>query len=1145
MAVAATLAFGFAHLAASTTTPAGQAAASASADGRCQVLGTVRSGETPLPGAAVTIRQDEVVRAATSSDLDGAYVVLLAAGTYVLRVELTPFAPAERTLTIDDNSCQATVQSDLTLASRTPGGSLRPHQPPVVMSATPAPEVAAAGRGGRGGRAGGAPRFELLGVAQVAASVPGLPAGTAAAAVVAGDVTLGVTGTSLDNDPAASLLPPGFASGASGDAVTVNGSIVQLDRGMLNDRQAAITRGDFAVGEGDPFGAAAQAAFGGQFGGGIGGRGGAGGGRGGFGGRGGAAGFQASATYSLGGSMFDAAPYALRGEAIDERPYTQHNASTTIGGPLRIPCVYDGARTSFNLSYTAARNGNLFDQYATVPVDAWREGDFSSSAGSIVDPLTGQPFPDNRIPVDRMSPAAITLLRYIPAANLSGDARNFHRTDTTRSSTDAVSLRVTHSLTQPQAGRGGRGGGRGLAAGGGRAAGAAPEGGAVVRPPINATVTATLNYRRNDGDRLNVFPDLGGSTRGNTFSLPVSLNIRAGRSVHAISTNFSRTSSSSLSDFAYVRNVAGEAGITGVASDPFDWGVPTLAFGTITALRDVAPSERLDRSWQVSYGWTRPAGSHTWRVGGNYQQQVNRTQSDSNARGTFTFTGLYSSGTLGTVRGSGQDFADFLLGLPQQATRQYSLSPDNISTPVTIRGRQLGLYVQDDWRWRPNWTINYGLQYDFLAPFTETSGRMVNLDVSPDFSAAVPVLAGGVGPYSGQYGSGLVSADWNNIAPKVGVAWRADQRTVVRFGYGLSFNSGSYSTIARSLYQQPPFFQTATALGAVDDPLLLTNAFDAISESTVTNNYGIDRTYQLGRIHQYTIDYNRNLFATWAAGVTYIGTRGAALDMLRAPNRGPDGLRIEGVQPFMWQTSEGSSYMNGVSFRLQRRFSQGVSGTMSYTLSKSRDNTTATGGGATVAQDDQNLDAEWALSNFDRRHQVNGNARIELPWGRNRRWLAYGGWLAGVVGDWSMSANLTWQSGTPLTVRCSSCAADVAQGIGGTLRADYTGAPIRVGDPTIDQFFNTAAFAIPVPGAFGSSARNMIIGPGSRLLSAQFTRDVAMGGTRSVSINVNVTNLLNTANYAGVDTNINSPTFGQVMSVSGRRSVRLNLRFRF
>jgi hypothetical protein len=130
-------------------------------------------------------------------------------------------------------------------------------------------------------------------------------------------------------------------------------------------------------------------------------------------------------------------------------------------------------------------------------------------------------------------------------------------------------------------------------------------------------------------------------------------------------------------------------------------------------------------------------------------------------------------------------------------------------------------------------------------------------------------------------------------------------------------------------------------------------------------------------------------------------------------------------------------------------------------------------------------------------------------------------------------------------VRCSTCASDVAQGIGGTLRADYTGLPITLASPTIDEYFNTAAFAVPAAGTFGDSLRNMVIGPSSHQVNAQFTRDVTLGGTRGLSINVNATNLFNTVNYAAIDTNVNSPTFGEVLSVRPLRTVRLGVRFRF
>jgi len=421
----------------------------------------------------------------------------------------------------------------------------------------------------------------------------------------------------------------------------------------------------------------------------------------------------------------------------------------------------------------------------------------------------------------------------------------------------------------------------------------------------------------------------------------------------------------------------------------------------------------------------------------------------------------------------------------------------------------------------------------------------VNLDANSAFTSVSSVEAGQAGAFSGTYPAGLVNTDWNNLAPRLGLAWRATNRSVVRAGYGLSYNAGSYATIARQLSQQPPFFLTGTTLGTISDPLSMLTPFANLTPSTLTNSYGIDRNYQLGLIHQWNVDYSRDLFRSWNVGATYIGTRGQHLDMLRAPNRGPTGLRIPDVQSFTWQSSAGSSYMNGLSFRVQKRQARGISGNASYTLARARDNTTATGGSATVAQDDQNLGAEWALSNFDRRHQFSGSVNVELPWGKNRLWLTQGGFLATFIGDWSMSANVTWQTGTPLTARCSTCAADVARGTGGTLRANYTGQDVSLTNPSADAFFNTTAFSIPDAGTFGNSLRNLIVGPGSRQLNAQFTRDVALGGNRNVSISVNANNLLNTVNFGSVNTDVNSPNFGQVLSVRGMRTVRLNFRFRF
>jgi hypothetical protein len=387
--------------------------------------------------------------------------------------------------------------------------------------------------------------------------------------------------------------------------------------------------------------------------------------------------------------------------------------------------------------------------------------------------------------------------------------------------------------------------------------------------------------------------------------------------------------------------------------------------------------------------------------------------------------------------------------------------------------------------------------------------------------------------------------DANNVAPRVGAAWRISPGTILRGGYGVSFNAGSYANMARQLAIQPPFSTSNTVLATALDPIELNNAFFA-PVTDVANTYGADKNYDLGRVQTWNADFSRDLNQNWNTGASYTRTTGASLDVVRAPNRGPDGLRIEGVQPFTWQTSEGSSVLNAATFRLQRRMVKGIGGSINYTLARSRDDASNIGGGGTVvAQDDRNLEAEWALSSFDRRHQLSSDLTFELPFGPNKPWLANGGKLAAIFGRWRGSANFIWQSGTPLTPRVQGAANDVARGTNGTLRADYLGVPIRISGPSIDRFFNTEAFAVPLPGTFGSASRNMIVGPGSRLLNAQLSRDLQLQRNRGITIQFTASNLLNGVNYTRVDTVVNSPTFGQVLGVGPMRSAQLNLRFRF
>jgi len=820
----------------------------------------------------------------------------------------------------------------------------------------------------------------------------------------------------------------------------------------------------------------------------------------------------ATASYTVAGSALDSTPYQLSADTRLPKPsYQRQSVDFTVGGPLRLP-GRDTATSAPNvtLSYSAIRGGNLFDQYATVPTAAMRAGDFSSVGVEVRDPSTGLPFENSRIPVDRIDATAQALLALLPLPTGEGPTRNFHFTSTNRSTQDSVNLRLTQALV-----------------------GAAVDARGPTRRATErqAATAATLNgqveYRRNVNDRLSALPAIAGVGETSSLRIPLSLNINRRGTQQTLSMSFARNTNTTTNRYAGVRDVAGAAGIAGASRDPFAWGIPTLSFASLTTVSDLTPVTRTDQRVTLAYSWSHGAGPHRLRAGidGGYSRSASRT--DQNARGAFVFTGLYS----------GTDVSDFLLGMPQQASVQYGPGL------VHLGGRSLSLYAQDDWRRWANFTLNAGVRYELVTPFSERDGRLVNLDVSPAFTGVAPVVSGEAGPFSGQYPSALVNTDWNNLAPRVGLAWRLAPRTTLRVGYGVSFNTGGYSGLARQLAAQPPFAVTNTALAARSAPLTTATALTTTTLAT-TNTFGVARDYQAGQVRTWSLDLNRDMGDAWnlSAGLTY--ARGSALDIVRAPNRGPDGLRLPDVQPFLWQTSEGRSRLRAANLRVRRWYVRGISLSANYTFSDSRDNASTIGGGATVvAQDEQNLAAEWGPSSFNRRHRLSGDLNFELPFGDDHRWFNRGGIWATVLGRWSAYLTFSAQSGTPLTARVLSNVADVARGINGTLRADLTGAPIDVSRPSVDRYFNTSAFALPQAGRFGTSGRNTIQGPGNRDISVQLTRDVTVGN-RTVSIQVRTTNAFNLLNYRSVDTVVNSPTFGQVLSVGPLRSTQVNVRWR-
>ncbi len=368
----------------------------------------------------------------------------------------------------------------------------------------------------------------------------------------------------------------------------------------------------------------------------------------------------------------------------------------------------------------------------------------------------------------------------------------------------------------------------------------------------------------------------------------------------------------------------------------------------------------------------------------------------------------------------------------------------------------------------------------------------------------------------------------------------------MRAGYGINYNSSVYQSIAQQLAGQPPFAISNTVLTAPATPLPIQTALLAVVPGETTNTYAVDPNYRLGYVQIWNLDVTRDLTRTVQAGIGYTGTKGSDLDILRAPNRDPNGtLRIDGVQPFIWESSEGDSIMHALNFRLRRRLTNGIAAGVVYTLSRSIDDASSIGGGtAVVAQNDLDLAAERGLSSFDQRHRVTGDFTYELPFGANKRWFT-SGMAASIFGNWQLNGNGTLASGTPFTARVLGDTRDVARGTNGTLRANYNGLPIDVSDPSSTLFFNTAAFSVPAAGTYGNAGRNTIIGPGTSVMNLGITRNITWAQTRGLSIQLLASNVFNTVQFASIDTVVNSPTFGQVTAVRPMRRIQLLFRFRF
>jgi hypothetical protein len=841
---------------------------------------------------------------------------------------------------------------------------------------------------------------------------------------------------------------------------------------------------------------------------------------------------------SLRDSVFDARQFSFSGLEQTKPSYVQNNFGAFLGGPFSIPHLYNGKdRSSFFVGYTGSRNRSPFDTTTTVPTQVERLGDFSqtlSRTGGMTEPVaiydpaiqtgisSGRQFANNVIPIERIDPIARGLLAFIPLPNLPGNVLNYRFVQNLTSDSDMLITRFNQRLSAKD------------------------------------NLSFSYSLQRRGSETSQPFPGFltNQDLRGQNVNLSLTHNFSA-RLINNANFRFNRMRTNTLNQFALTNDVEGTLGISGVSPDPMNYGVPTTRFTNYASLQDTYPFLRRNQTTHFGDSVTYVRGVHTFRTGFEYRRIQINNQSDPNGRGTFIFSGSATAdydGTGSPVPGSGYDLADFLLGLPQSTSIRYG------SNNTYFRGTVFNSFFQDNWKITSHLTVNLGVRYEYASPLSEKEDHIANLDVAPNFTAVSVVVPGDVGPYSGLFPGSLVDPDRNNIAPRVGIAWKPFQHreTVIRSGYGIFYNASIYNTLYSQLASQPPFAVSNNLINSPGRILTLADGFPSDPQFTVLNSYAVDRHLRVGYVQQWNFDVQQQLRPNLILTLSYNGSKGTRLDLLRSPNRAPLGSSLEtdsnrlipDAQGFLYETSGASSIFHSFNLRVQRRFTSGLSVNGTYIYGKSIDNASSIGGGTeTVALIDDNLRAERGLSLFDMRHQLNLNVVYEFPFGERKRFFSRGGLPAIILGGWSLSSNVTLQSGSPYTARIlGSSINNSGTGANQSERADSAGvsSSLPASDRSVNQFFNTDAFVLPEPDRYGDAGRNTITGPGTKSLNLALTRVIHLSQDgKRLQFRAQAFNALNTPNFSGLGNVVNAVDYGRLTSAKQMRQMEFTLRFNF
>jgi outer membrane receptor protein involved in Fe transport len=819
-----------------------------------------------------------------------------------------------------------------------------------------------------------------------------------------------------------------------------------------------------------------------------------------------------SGTNDFHGTLFE----FFRNDKLDarnffstERPKNRYNNfGGTLGGPIKKDKLFFFVSHEYRRIWQSTGT-----RTSIVPTDAQINGDFSGTR-DIIDPLTGEQFPDNRIPADRLDRNAQALLRtYYQRPNFQQGALNF-----SSSEPDGTNYRS-----------------------------------ALGRLDWKVKDTFTLFARYNiDSTRLispyglfsdNPMPYVTDSEQSHIIR---GANVSA---TWVINSNMVNQITGAL----YGQSLAISTSPNASRSRDPEFQVPsvfnsqTVSAGFIPAINMSQGYAEIEITWPQyitgysvelidNFSWTR--GRHTIKFGGSIDKENKASNpSTPNNNGTFTFNG----------QTTGDALADLLIG----SAFQYTENSDFVFG--TTRWENWALYVQDQWRATNRLTLDFGIRYEIYEPEKADDGLLSYFDPARfDPTKAPDVMPGNgqivtgtqnygngivvVGSPGAPFGKAAINSVYNTIAPRGGFALALDKEndTVIRGGFGIFHDR--WSQLVANSRNNFPFNQNAS-----------------IFDTSFSNpGQGERRFFPIG-ISNNASPWNIPYYMKWSLGIqralpgqilldsNYVGSRGIALVRSRdinQPRASADvaaGRRnVNAARPYLGfaaiSTNETSGQSNYHSLQLSasRRFVRGLALQASYTFSRSIDNVT------TPRNSYADSRMERALSDFDRTHVLVLSYVYEFP-----QFRGSSGLLKHLLGGWQISGISRFESGTPSSITIPGDMAGV--GTSGQ-RPNVTG-PIKLEKTQLRWF--SGSFSLPAQGTFGSLGRNVVRGPGINNWDVSFSKRMAIRENISLQFRAEFFNLFNHTQWNEVSASLGSANFGQVTSARDPRITQLGLRLIF